>query len=47
MKKTTTKEPIFLTDTTMLNAMEDYVRVVDRKGQILFENEALLRFNQA
>ena len=47
MKQTTTKEPIFLTDTTMLNAMEDYVRVVDRKGQILFENEALLRFNQA
>ncbi|WP_071705966.1 PP2C family protein-serine/threonine phosphatase [Murdochiella vaginalis] len=46
MKNTTRKEQTFLTDTTILNAMEDYVRVVDRKGRILFENEALLRFNQ-
>lgn len=46
MKNTITKGQTFLTDLTILNAMEDYVRIVDRKGRILFENQALLRFNQ-
>ncbi|WP_288554927.1 SpoIIE family protein phosphatase [uncultured Levyella sp.] len=47
MKNKTTEQASFLTETAILNAMEDYVRIVDRRGRILFENESLKRFDQS